>query len=179
MTFQDLYETHFDFVWRTLRRMGVPEADVSDVLQEVFLTVHRKLPEFEGRSKITTWLFQISMGAARDRRRKAHHRREVLDEGVLERVAPQGAAPDALLELHQEIELLDRALEALSLDQRAVFLLFELEELGGEEIAEMLQLPLGTVYSRLRLGRTAFQRAVRQLTGRGAPALSFAAENSS
>ena len=164
MDLQSLYETHFDFVWRSLRRLGVPDVDVADAIQEVFLTVHRKLAEFEGRSKITTWLFQIAYGVARTRRRKAHLRREVLGDTEFDQLrAPQGSPEDALS--HQrDMELLDRVLSALNMDQRAVFVLFEIEEFGSEEIAQMLEIPLGTVYSRLRLGRTAFHRALRQIT---------------
>jgi RNA polymerase sigma factor (sigma-70 family) len=99
-----LYDENFAFVWRALRRLGVPDSDLADVLQEVFVVVHRKLGEFEGRSQVTTWLFRIAFRAARDRRNRAHVRREVpsLDamngaadthgdpEDELQKGAPQG-----------------------------------------------------------------------------------------
>lgn len=160
MTFHELYDAHFAFVWRSLRRLGVAEADLPDVLQEVFLVAYRKLPEFEGRARVTTWLFRIAMGAARDRWRKAHTRREVLGVDVVDFPGPAPTQEEAL-QRSEDIRLIERALSSLNVDQRAVFALFELEEMSGEEIAEALQIPLGTVYSRLRLARGAFQRAVQ------------------
>jgi RNA polymerase sigma-70 factor (ECF subfamily) len=83
MTFQEVYQEHFRFVWRSLRRLGVRESDVADAVQDVFVVVHRKIADFEGRSKVTTWLFGICLRVARDRRRLAHVRHDVSDEAVL------------------------------------------------------------------------------------------------
>jgi RNA polymerase sigma-70 factor (ECF subfamily) len=160
MAFDELYRAHFAFVSRSLRRLGVPECDRGDAIQEVFLVVHRKLPEFRGRAKLTTWLFRIAMGAARDRRRKAHVRREVLDGDEVDR-ADEHASQEEALERRRDIEMVDRALASLSWDQRTVFVLFELEGFTSGEIAETLSIPVGTVHSRLRLGRGIFQRTVR------------------
>lgn len=160
---QTLYETEFDFVWRSLRRLGVPESDVSDAIQEVFMTAHRKLREFEGRSKFSTWLFQIAFGVASTRKRRAYRRREVIDLTLLEERHSDVASPEDELSIRESIALLDRALDSMNLEQRAVFVLFELEEIPTEQIASSLGIPLGTVYSRLRLGRATFQRALRQL----------------
>jgi RNA polymerase sigma-70 factor (ECF subfamily) len=167
MDFQRLYEEHFPFVWKSLRRLGVREVDAADAAQEVFLVAYRKLDEFEGRSRMTTWLFGICLRVARDRGRRAHHRREVFedDEGWIERA--EGASDVAEeAERREAAVLLERILDGLDFEQRAVFSLFELEGLAGEEIAELLQLPLGTVYSRLRLARESFQRAVARLQAR-------------
>jgi RNA polymerase sigma-70 factor (ECF subfamily) len=160
VTFDELYDEHFDFVWRSLRRLGVPDADLHDVAQEVFVVVHRRLPDFEGRSKVTTWLFRIAFHAARDRRRRAHVRREVFDATALEQSADAALDARTLLERRDDLELFDRALATMDLDQRAVFTLFELEGMSGNDIAEALEIPLGTAYSRLRLAREAFRRAV-------------------
>lgn len=166
MDFQRIYEEHFPFVWKSLRRLGVREDDAADAAQEVFLVVYRKLPEFEGRSRITTWLFGICLRVARDRGRLAHHRREIGgDDELLER-AEGSSDVSAEAERREAVALLETLLDGLEFDQRAVFTLFELEGLGGEEIAELLQLPLGTVYSRLRLARESFQRAVSRLQAR-------------
>src|SRR5688572_24262740 len=83
LSLRALYEEHFQFVWRSLRRLGVREADVPDAVQDVFLVVHRKLPEFEGRSKVTTWLFGIALRVARDRQKLAYTRRQVDDENAV------------------------------------------------------------------------------------------------
>src|SRR6188474_2580416 len=76
-SFRQIYDEHFRFVWRSLARLGVRESDLGDVTQEVFVIVHRKLSEFEGRSKVTTWLFGIAMRVARDHRQSAVVRREI------------------------------------------------------------------------------------------------------
>ncbi|WP_438013967.1 RNA polymerase sigma factor [Sorangium sp. So ce315] len=166
MTFGEVYAQHFRFVWRSLRRLGVPESDAADAVQDVFLVVHRRLPEFEGRSKITTWLYSICFHVARDRRKLAHMRRRAHDDEPLLDCADDRADVGAQAERRQAIELLEIILDELPLEQRAVFTLFELDGMGGEEVAELLDIPLGTVYSRLRLARDAFRRAVARLNAR-------------
>jgi RNA polymerase sigma-70 factor, ECF subfamily len=160
---EDLYKEHFRFVWRSLRRLGVPESDVADAVQDVFIVVHRRLDEFEGRSKMTTWLFGISMRVARDRRRLAHNRRRSDDDAPLDEAADETVDVAADAERNQGRRLLVKLLEMLTPEQHAVFTLFELEGKGGEEIAELLDIPLGTVHSRLRLAREAFERNLKRL----------------
>jgi RNA polymerase sigma-70 factor (ECF subfamily) len=162
-SFQTLYAEQFNFVWRTLRRLGVPPADVPDVAQEVFLVVHRRLPEFEPRARVTTWLFPICLHAARDRRRRAHVRREVSRDAS--DIVDPAPLPGSDLERQDDLYLFEAALAQMNLDQRAVFVLFELEELRGEDIAATLAIPLGTVYSRLRLARAAFRKGVLERAG--------------
>lgn len=161
--FRTTYLEHADFVWRSLRRLGVREADVPDAVQDVFLVVHRRLPEFEGRAKLSTWIFRICLRVAGNRQRLAHVRREVLDDESLEQLSDPAGDAHAQAERREGVALLDAALARMDLDQRAVFTLFELESLTGEEIAEALQIPLGTVYSRLRLGREAFRKAFQRV----------------
>lgn len=166
MDFRAVYEEHFDFVWRSLHRLGVREADVPDALQEVYLVVFRRLGEFEGRAKMSTWLFRICMRVARDRQRLAHVRREQLDGEALDEHIDEQCDAASLAERKEDLAMLDAALARLDLDQRAVFVLFELEEMSGEQIAETLQIPLGTVYSRLRLGREVFRKTFARLQAR-------------
>ena len=165
-TFREVYDAHFAFVWKALRRLGVREADVPDAVQEVFLVVHRKLREFEGRSKLTTWLFGISLRVARDRQKLAINRHQISDEDAVMRQADDGVDIHADAERSQGLALLESILDTLPLEQRAVFALFELDGLGCPEIAELLDIPLGTSYSRLRLAREAFQRGVARLNAR-------------
>jgi RNA polymerase sigma-70 factor (ECF subfamily) len=166
ITFKEIYDEHFRFVWRSLRRLGVHESDVADAVQDVFLIVHRRLDEFEGRSKVTTWLYGISYRVARDRRRLAHVRRRVDDEAALDERADERADVAADAERKQGFELLEAILDEMPLEQRAVFTLFELDAEGGETIAEVLQIPLGTVYSRLRLAREQFRKALSRMQAR-------------
>lgn len=166
LTLRSIYEEHFHFVWRSLRRLGVREADVPDAVQDVFLVVHRKLAEFEGRSKVTTWLFGISLRVARDRQKLAHVRRHVDDEQAVLDHIDESVDIVGEAERRQAAAILEGILDELPIEQRAVFTMFELESLGGDAIAELLDIPLGTVYSRLRLAREAFQRSVARLRAR-------------
>lgn len=166
-SFRQVYDEHFRFVWRSLRRLGVREADVADATQEVFVIVHRKLDEFEGRSKMTTWLFGICMRVARDHRNSRAVRREVVTDGGVMADRPDEAA-DAVTELDRRRRraLLEKILDELPEEQRTVFVLFELEGLPGYEVAELLDVPTGTVHSRLRLARETFRRSLARVQAR-------------
>jgi RNA polymerase sigma-70 factor, ECF subfamily len=166
VNFRDVYDEHFPFVWRSLRRLGVPEASARDALQDVFLVVHRRLPDFDGEAKVTTWLFRICLRTAKDYGRRAHVRRERFDDSALEGRADPGADGLQEAERREGLALIEAALERLTLEQRAVFVLFELEDMTGDEIAETLGIPLGTVYSRLRLGRVEFWKGIERRLAR-------------
>ena len=163
--FRALYDAHFTFVWRSLRRLGVRESDVVDLTQKVFLTAYFKQAEFEGRSSITTWLFGICQRVASDYRRSAPIRREIAtDAAQLNAYAASGDDIAASTELRQRRRLVSAILDKLPEAQRLVFVMFELEELSGQEIAKLLEISVGTVRSRLRLARETFQREVRRLS---------------
>ena len=165
-TFKEAYRTHFRFVWRSLGRLGVREADLMDVTQNVFVIVHRQLPGFEGRSKLTTWLFSICRLVAKDYLRSAPIRREVLvDIRDLSLRAATTDSPLRRLDSNDLGRMLEVILDRLPEKLRIVFVLFELDEMSGEDIAQLLEVPVGTVRSRLRLAREAFQREVELLGG--------------
>lgn len=154
----ELYAAHYEFVWRSARRLGAPEGSVDDAVQEVFLVVARRLADFEGRSSIRTWLFGITMRVVSSlRRRDSRHRRRV--DAVASDPTPP---PDDLGHKHDAVRLLDRLLGELDEDKRAVFILVELEGMTAGEIAEALGVKTNTVYSRLRLARAALERAARR-----------------
>ncbi len=163
--FPEVYRAHFPFVWRALARLGVREPDLMDVTQNVFVIVYRQLAGFEGRSKLTTWLFSICRRVAKDYLRSAPIRREVLVDVRSLVSLPSSSAQSPLRRLGSE-ELgrtLEVILDRLPQKLRVVFVLFELEEMSGEEIAQLLEVPVGTVRSRLRLAREAFHREVELL----------------
>ncbi|KYF97045.1 RNA polymerase sigma factor [Sorangium sp. So ce296] len=163
-SFRALYDAHFNFVWCSLRRLGVREADVLDLAQKVFLTAHLKLPEFEGRSLVTTWLFAICQRVASDYRRSARFRREVTTDAAA--MDLYGGASEELAqsaESRQRAQAAEALLNKLPEPQRLVFVLFELEEMSGQDIADLLGISVGTVRSRLRLAREAFSREVKRL----------------
>lgn len=161
----EVYEAHFDFVWRSLRRLGVPEAQVEDAVHDVFLVAHRRLAEFEGKSSLKTWLFAIALRVAQNHRRsRARHRVAARD---VELRADADAAPDLQTERSQAVELGLKLLGELDADKRAIFILAELEQLPASEIGAALGIPLFTVYSRLRAARRAFDAALAREKARG------------
>jgi RNA polymerase sigma-70 factor, ECF subfamily len=162
VTVEEIYKQHVDFVTRTLRRCGVDSSDLSDATQEVFLTVHRTLSDFEGRCSVTTWLFTICRSTARDRRERAYRRHEVRDDAAACSGFDNRADPDAQAQRNQMVRLLETLLAELVQEQREVFMLFEIEGFTGEEVAEAVGAPLGTVYSRLRLARQAFRAGIER-----------------
>jgi RNA polymerase sigma-70 factor, ECF subfamily len=160
LTAESIYDEYADFAWRTLRRMGVPEEDLADTMQDVFLTVHRTLGGFAGRSSVSTWLFTLCRSAARDRRRRAHRRYEIGgDQAVAEEVDLRADVHRAA-EHGERLVLLESILAEMSPAERNVFVLFEIEGMTGEEVGLALSVPLGTVYSRLAQARTILRKAL-------------------
>jgi RNA polymerase sigma-70 factor (ECF subfamily) len=171
--FEDVYRESFTFVWRSLRHLGVAEIDAEDAVQDVFLVVHNKLSSFEHRSQISTWIYGICIRVAQARRRRAHVRRELptAPEQIITASSNRPPSTPTLdagdeLERREAEDMLDRILDSMPIEQRAVFTLFELDGKTCEEIAVLCEAPIGTVYSRLRLAREAFRRATARLEAR-------------
>jgi RNA polymerase sigma-70 factor, ECF subfamily len=160
MSFRAFYDEHLALVWRTLFRLGTSKADLPDAVQEVFMVAFRKLPEFQGRSKPSTWLVGICYRVASDRRRVAHLRRELGNQEAFLQQRDARPGPHEMAERRERVELLDEILAELRPQQREVFVMFELEELSGREIAAIVEAPVKTVFSRLRLAREAFAEAL-------------------
>jgi RNA polymerase sigma-70 factor (ECF subfamily) len=160
-SFAEVYRDHAAYTWRVLRRLGVREADVADVCQELFLVVHKKLPGFAHRSTLRTWLYSIAIRCASDYRRRAHLKREQPTTALDDR-APIDAPQPASLAQREARELLDRILDTLDEPKRAVFVLYELEELPMAEVADAIGCPLQTAYSRLHAARAEFEAAVQR-----------------
>ncbi len=176
-TFEEVYQAWVQYVWRTLQRLGVRSADLADVAQEVFLIVHQRLSTFERREATATmapWLFRICFNVARNYQRRAHTRQEVMDEGQVNSFVDASADAASFAVQRQERAMLQVLLDALPLEQRAVFVLFELEETPADEIAEACEIPLATVYSRLRLARAAFRQALTRAQARERPPVASA-----
>lgn len=161
--FDEIYDRHFDFVWRNVRRLGVPEAQLDDAVQEVFLVVHRRLSEFEGRSSLRTWLFGILARVASDHRRALRRKNPHAFGGAIDAhtIADERAeGPHDRMVRSEGVRLLHRVLDQLDDDKRAVFVLAELEQMSAPEIAEAVGANLNTVYARLRAARRDFEQAV-------------------
>lgn len=149
-----VYDAYATFVWRSLQRMGVPASDLEDALQEVFIVVHRKLPQYDAeRAKLSTWLFGISLNVARK-----HRTRGRLTFGFdVDAQAGGNSNQEAVLQSRQQAERLNVILGKMKPEHSATFVMFELESLTCQEIADLTGVPVGTVYSRLHKAREQFK----------------------
>jgi RNA polymerase sigma-70 factor (ECF subfamily) len=156
---------HFEVLWRFLRRLGIPQADVDDAAQEVVVILARKLDQVQPGSErafVLSTAFRVAAGF----RRRVRRRREVDDTEMAELVSAE-PDPEARAEQLRLRAVLARVLEELPLELRAVFVLYELEELTMIEIARTLELPAGTVASRLRRAREVFEQRAAEALGGG------------
>lgn len=159
----DVYREHFSFVWRSAKRLGVREASLDDVVQEIFVIVHRRLGDFEGRSSIRTWLFGITIRVVRDHRR-ACARRDARDDGAIDPDTLQATAPgpaDAMARA-EAVRVLYQILDEMDDDRRDIFVMAELEQLPMPDIAAMLGMNVNTAYARLRAARQTFEEAAER-----------------
>ncbi|MFN3198229.1 MAG: RNA polymerase sigma factor [Bradymonadia bacterium] len=162
--FATIYRDHVGHVWRTLRRLGVVERDLEDATHEVFLVVHRRLDTYDPQRPLRPWLTGIAWRVAADERRKARHTREQMNGGEgLAAHADPGVGPEGHLAKAEARAMVARGLEALDLDRRVVFVMYEIDGSTGREIAEALEIPLFTVFSRLRSARSRFKKAIKAM----------------
>ncbi|MBX3260551.1 MAG: RNA polymerase sigma factor [Labilithrix sp.] len=164
-SFRFLFETEFSYVWNTLRRLGVPERDVLDQAQEVFVVVHGLLPDYDASRPVRPWLFAIAYRVACRYRSLSRNKHELPSEDVPEEIDPAPLG-DEKIEADEARALMLEAIEAIDLPRRGVFILAELEEQPVPEVAKALQIPLNTAYSRLRLAREDFEKAATRLLAR-------------
>lgn len=158
LTVAEVYDRHAVMVFRALRALGVPPANLDDAVQDVFIVVHRRLGEFEGRAALTTWLFAIARRVAADHRRRRPAGTQPL--AAVAEVADGGVSPERAVAQAQAARAVLAILDTLDPDQREVFVLMELEQLAAPAVAEIVGVPLNTVYSRLRLARQRFEQGV-------------------
>ena len=162
--FRALFEEQFAYVWSVLVRVGVRTEDVEDLAHEVFLSVYRRLADYDPARPPRPWLFGFAVRVAAAHRRRAHRRYEVL--ALAPTVEDGGAPADQQLVDHEERSLLLRALDELDLDRRAVLVAHEWDGVPIPELARALGIPLNTAYSRLRSAREDLAAAVRRLSAR-------------
>ncbi len=158
-----LYRAHADFVARFLLRLGARGDDVPDLMQEVFLVAHRRGGFVVGPAKPTTWLAEIAFRVASDRRKKKNRKLEDADTESVSLAPSHAASPGERTEARQALTRVQQALNTLTPEKRAVFVLYELEDQSCEAIANGLEIPVGTVYSRLHSARREFAKSHRRL----------------
>jgi RNA polymerase sigma-70 factor (ECF subfamily) len=144
--FRALYEREFSFVWRSVRRLGVIEADIPDAVHDVFSVVIRRWEDYDRERPLRGWIYGIARHVAHNARRRRRRRSET-DQPL---PSPIGPTPEDVV---AQRELLLLLLDELDEDRRHVFILADLEGFSGPEISASLDMPLNTVYSRLRLAR--------------------------
>jgi RNA polymerase sigma-70 factor, ECF subfamily len=168
LTFREIYETYFPFVWRYAANRRVPPMAIDDVVQEVFVVVHNRLSSFEGRSSIRTWLAGIAHNVVRSYIRRPGNRpagEHLEDEAD---VQADDVSPAEALERRTALRILDEMLDKMTEIQREVFILCEIEQLSSVEIAEALSLNENTVRTRLLAARKVFQAGVARTRARQA-----------
>lgn len=164
--FDAVYRETSAFVLRSLRRLVVDEA-VDDAFQDVYLVVARRLSEFEGRSKLSTWVYGIVLRVAADHRRSHARRQRRLSAAGSEPAPEPPETPEQAARQAEGRRLLHRILDAMEDPLREVFVLVELEQVPGPEVAALLELNPNTMHSRLRSARARFDELRRQLTEGG------------
>jgi RNA polymerase sigma-70 factor (ECF subfamily) len=160
-TFDSVYHAHASFVWRSTCRLGVPYSAVEDVMQEVFLVVHRRLAEFEERTSVRAWLSAIVIRVVRAYRRKVRRRDPRQEHAASPTdpdsiVDPKGTNPLESMERDEAVKELYEILALMNDERREVFVLSELEDLSAPEIAHATQVNVNTVYWRLRMAKKEF-----------------------
>jgi RNA polymerase sigma-70 factor (ECF subfamily) len=165
--FDAVYRAHVQDVTRWAQRLGGPTMDTEDVVQEVFLTVHKALPRFTDHHRLRGWLFRMTENAVRYRRRREKFRRWL--RGTAVEVAGDVEAttrsPVELIQQRQASELVYRALDTLPEQYRTVVVMFELEGLSGEQIAELANIKVETLWVRLHRGRAMLAKRFKELSG--------------
>lgn len=161
-----IYDAYFDFVWRNARRLGVPEDSADDVVQDVFVVIHRRIRDFDGRTQLRAWIFGILVRVAR-----AHHRSfrrkgarcisldaEAAHGGGALAALAHGETPSESAERAERVRLLKMLLNQLDENKRVLLVLSELEQWTLREIAEFLGSNTNTVHSRLRAAKRSLEK---------------------
>lgn len=167
-SFDAIYEQYFDFVWSSAQRLGVSGAAMDDVVQEIFIVIHSKLPTLRQPSSLRSWIYGVARRTVSDHRRALRTRAQSADAHAIQAELEQSwpRTPLDLKEQSEQVKLLFSVLDEIAWPKREVFMLAELEEMTVPEIAEALEIPLNTAYSRLRAARLAFEENLARRAAR-------------
>ncbi len=156
LDFQSVFEAELDYVCGSLRRLGVHSRDLEDLAQDVFIAMHRHFSQYDPRRPLRPWIFGFVYLTASNYRRLSRHQAEVFEDRAEELIEP--ASPEDELVSVQLEKRFWAALDRLSDELRAVFVMHELDEMSGPDIAESLGIPLNTAYSRIRAARLQMEK---------------------
>lgn len=154
-----LYQQHFDFVWKCARAFGASPPDIDDVVQDVFLVVQRRYGELRDEALTRSWIYGITRRVVSSHRRR---RRDAQSTVEVDALRSSDQSPLAAAEHSGQVRVLSNLLDALDERKREVFVLSEILEMSGREIAETIGIPMNTVYSRLRAAREEFDAAAKR-----------------
>jgi RNA polymerase sigma-70 factor, ECF subfamily len=158
-TLAEIYHAHFHFVWRNARRLGVPEASVDDVVQDVFIVVHRRLGDFDGRVQLRAWIFGILVRVVRGHRRTFQRKAARCVPIQQDSMVAMEPTPSELAERSERIQVLEMLLSQLDENKAMLIVLSELEQWTLREIAEYMGSNTNTIYSRLCAAKRDFDKA--------------------
>jgi RNA polymerase sigma-70 factor (ECF subfamily) len=158
--FRALYDAHFDFAWRTARRLGLPESDVDDAVQDAFRIAWQQLDRFTW-GRFTTWLYRIVANVVSERLRRRRVRE--FFGGLLGGGEKEDATMESRVEARQALKLVEKALRKLTREKREAFALFEIEGLSHQEIAELTGTKVETIRTRVHYARKDFEKIVAEL----------------
>jgi len=164
----EIYTEYAKFVWRNLCRLGVPANAVEDAVQDVFLVIHRQLPEFAGRSSLRTWIFGIVLRVAsrqRERWRSSQRRFTSVPGELLEVISANDQGPLDLLIERRAADLVYGVLGEMDEEKRSILVMVELEQMSVVEAADVLEIKVNTAYTRLRLARQALEAHLKRAVG--------------
>jgi RNA polymerase sigma-70 factor, ECF subfamily len=164
---ESIYRTHHGLVWRSLRGLGVPAHAVDDAVQDVFIVVHRRRGDYDGRVSVRRWVLGIARNVAHKARERIARELARVEPVAQEPRSEDVPAPDEGLARRQAAAFVHRFLDRLDPDKRAVFVLMDVEGLSAPEVAELLEIKLNTVYSRLRVARQRFERTLARRRNAG------------
>jgi len=172
-SFESIYQQYFDFVWSSVRRLGVGAAAVDDVVQEVFIVIHSRIDTLQQPEALRSWIYSIVRRTVSTYHRSQRAREASGATLAAEPEARRQLTPFDVAEQDEQVTLLGNLLQELDEPKREVFMMVELDELTVPEVAEILQIPLNTAYSRLRAARQAFEEALARrstrVEGHGGP----------
>lgn len=168
LTFRSVYQEYLDFVWSSVRHLGVGTDAVEDVVQDVFIVIHAKLPTLRQPEALRSWIYGIARRVVSDHRRSSRSRTAASTKlgAEIDLRRPIQLSPHEIAERNGELDLLERVLAKLDEPKREIFVMVEFLEMTVPEVAQALEIPLSSAYSRLRVARELFEQTLTKQRAR-------------